>query len=113
LSIKTPSVRVPVKNLSGGNQQKVVVAKYLLKRPKLAIFVEPTRGIDVGAKVEIYKLINTLVQEGTGVIFISSELPEVVNLCDRVAVMHRGSMTALLERDEISQENIMKAAVGC
>lgn len=113
LSIKTPSVKVPVKNLSGGNQQKVVVAKYLLKRPKLAIFVEPTRGIDVGAKVEIYKLINTLVQEGTGVIFISSELPEVVNLCDRVAVMHRGSMTALLERDEISQENIMKAAVGC
>jgi len=113
LSIKTPSVRVPVKNLSGGNQQKVVVAKYLLKKPRLAIFVEPTRGIDVGAKVEIYKLINNLVQEGTGVIFISSELPEVVNLCDRVAVMHRGSMTALLERDEISQENIMKAAVGC
>lgn len=113
LSIKTPSVKVPVKNLSGGNQQKVVVAKYLLKRPKLAIFVEPTRGIDVGAKVEIYKLINNLVQEGTGVIFISSELPEVVNLCDRVAVMHRGSMTALLERDEVSQENIMKAAVGC
>jgi len=112
LNIKTPSIKQLVKNLSGGNQQKVVIAKYLVKKPRLAVFVEPTRGIDVGSKVEIYELMNHLANEGTGIIFISSELPEIVNLCDRVMVMHRGRMTALLEKDEISQENIMKAAVG-
>ena len=89
-----------------------MIAKYLVKKPRLAVFVEPTRGIDVGSKVEIYELMNHLANEGTGIIFISSELPEIVNLCDRVMVMHRGRMTALLEKDEISQENIMKAAVG-
>lgn len=112
LNIKTPSVKQLVKNLSGGNQQKVVISKYLVKKPRLAIFVEPTRGIDVGSKVEIYELINHLANEGTGIIFISSELPEIVNLCDRVMVMHRGKMMALLEKEEISQENIMKAAMG-
>ncbi|PLV58395.1 sugar ABC transporter ATP-binding protein [Thermotoga sp. KOL6] len=112
LKIKTPSVKQLVKNLSGGNQQKVVIAKYLLKKPRLAIFVEPTRGIDVGSKVEIYKLINRLANEGVGIIFISSELPEIVNLCDRVMVLHRGKKTALLEKEEITQENIIRAAMG-
>ena len=112
LRIKTPSVRQKVKNLSGGNQQKVVIAKGLVRTPKLVIFVEPTRGIDVGAKVEVYRLMNELANKGIGIIMISSELPEVTSMCDRVLVMHRGHQTGILEGNEINQEKIIAAAMG-
>ncbi len=111
-SIKASSIKQLTKNLSGGNQQKVVLAKYLFREPRLVILVEPTRGIDVGAKVEVYHLINDLANRGTGVIFISSELPEIVSLCDRVLVMHRGRQITILEGNEITQENILRAATG-
>ena len=110
--IKTPTIFQRVKNLSGGNQQKVVIGKFMFREPDLVILSEPTRGIDVGAKVEVYKLMNDLAKNGKGIVFISSELPEIVSLCDRVMVLHRGEMTALLESDEITQENILKAATG-
>ncbi|MCD6099719.1 MAG: D-xylose ABC transporter ATP-binding protein [Thermotoga sp. 4484_232] len=110
--IKTPSIRQLVKNLSGGNQQKVVLSKFLFREPKLVILAEPTRGIDVGAKVEVYNLINQLANEGKAVLFISSELPEIVSLSDRVMVLHRGVTTAIFEKEEITQENILKAATG-
>ncbi len=112
LNIKTPSVKQLVKNLSGGNQQKVVLGKFLFKEPDLIVLAEPTRGIDVGAKVEVYKLMNDLANSGKAVIFISSELPEIVSLSDRVMVLHRGKVTALLEGEDITQENILRAATG-
>ncbi len=111
-NIKTPSVKQIVKNLSGGNQQKVVIGKYIFREPKVIILAEPTRGIDVGAKVEVYKLMNDLANSGKVVVFVSSELPEIVSLSDRVMVLHRGRMTALLDGSEITQENILKAATG-
>ncbi len=101
-----------MKNLSGGNQQKVVLAKFLLKQPKIAILVEPTRGIDVGAKIEVYKLINDLANRGMGVILVTSEIPEILGLCDRTLIMHRGKKTALLEKEEMTPENILKAGMG-
>ena len=112
LSIKTPSQKQRVSNLSGGNQQKVVIAKGLVRTPKLVIFVEPTRGIDVGAKVEVYRLINELANRGVGVIMISSELPEVVSMSDRVLVMHRGKQMEVLEGSDINQERIIATAMG-
>jgi ribose transport system ATP-binding protein len=111
-NIKTTSERQRVETLSGGNQQKVVLAKFLLRQPKVAILAEPTRGIDVGAKIEVYKLINNLANEGIGIILITSEIPEVVGLCDEVMVMHRGRITDLLNREEINPENILKAGMG-
>ncbi|HAA84998.1 MAG TPA: D-xylose ABC transporter ATP-binding protein [Kosmotogaceae bacterium] len=112
LGVKTPSLKQKVMHLSGGNQQKVVLAKGLLKEPRLVIFVEPTRGIDVGAKVEVYKIMSELAERGIGIIMISSELPEIVSISDRVLVMHRGKQTALLEGSDIAQERIMEAAMG-
>jgi len=112
LEVKTPSIKQRVSNLSGGNQQKVVLAKGLLRKPKLAIFVEPTRGIDVGAKVEVYKLMNELANQGVGIIMISSELPEIMGMSDRVLVMHRGEQREVFERSEMSQEKIIAAAMG-
>jgi len=112
LNIKTPTLSQKVENLSGGNQQKVVLAKGLVRKPKLIIFAEPTRGIDVGAKVEVYKLMNELANQGVGIIMISSELPEIVSMSDRVLVMHRGVQKAILEGENINQENIMAAAMG-
>ncbi|POZ92339.1 ATP-binding cassette domain-containing protein, partial [Petrotoga halophila] len=111
-NIKVSSDKQKVKNLSGGNQQKVVLAKFLLKQPKIAILVEPTRGIDVGAKIEVYKLINDLANRGIGVILVTSEIPEILGLCDRVLIMHRGRKTALLEKEEMTPENILKAGMG-
>ncbi len=111
-NIKTPSVRQLVKNLSGGNQQKVVIGKYIFREPDVIILAEPTRGIDVGAKVEVYRMMNDLANLGKAILFISSELPEIVSLSDRVMVLHRGKMTALLHGDQITQENILKAATG-
>lgn len=110
LAIKTPSVHQLIKNLSGGNQQKVVIAKWLLRDSEILIFDEPTRGIDVGAKSEIYKLMNTLVEMGKSIIMISSELPELLRMSDRIVVMCEGRITGELSIEEANQENIMKLA---
>ena len=112
LAIKTTSMEMLVNTLSGGNQQKVVVGKWLATNPRVLILDEPTRGVDVGAKVEIYNIINRLVSEGVAVIMISSELPEVLGMSDRILVMHEGRMARELSRDEATQENIMHAATG-
>ncbi|SDC18220.1 ABC transporter [Candidatus Frackibacter sp. WG12] len=112
LSIKTPHAKQLVKNLSGGNQQKVVISKLLTTEPEVVILDEPTRGIDVGAKAEIYDLINWLVEEGVAVILISSELPEILNLSHRVLVMNDRRIAGELDRKETNQEKIMKLATG-
>jgi ribose transport system ATP-binding protein len=110
LRIKTPSIRQLARNLSGGNQQKVVIAKWLVKDCDILIFDEPTRGIDVGAKDEIYKLLNELAAAGKAIIMISSELPEVLRLSHRIAVMCEGRITGFLNNAEATQENIMELA---
>lgn len=110
INIKTPSNQQLVKNLSGGNQQKVVLAKWLIKNSSILIFDEPTRGIDVGAKSEIYKLMNELVNEGKSIIMISSELPELLRMSDRIAVMCEGSLTGFLDIKDATQEKIMTLA---
>jgi inositol transport system ATP-binding protein len=113
LKIKTPSVETPTANLSGGNQQKVVLAKWLIKDPSVLILDEPTRGIDVGAKYEIYKLMSEIVKDGRkGIVMISSELPELLGMCDRIYVMAKGRIAAELNRGEFSQELIMQYATG-
>lgn len=112
LNIKTDSIYTEVANLSGGNQQKVVIAKWLASQPTLLILDEPTRGVDVGAKSEIYSIINDLAENGLAVILVSSELPEIINMCDSVCVMKKGKITAKLSRTELSQENIMYYAAG-
>lgn len=113
LSIKMTSVDQLVGELSGGNQQKVVISKWLAAKPKILILDEPTRGIDVGAKAEIYKLMSDLTKEGVSIIMISSELPEIINNSSRIAVMNEGKLAAILdpEKDDISQENILSYAV--
>ncbi|SDT46365.1 sugar ABC transporter ATP-binding protein [Microlunatus soli] len=110
LRVKTPSIDAPVRNLSGGNQQKVVIAKWLARQCDVLIFDEPTRGIDVGAKQEIYQLLTDLVGQGKSVIVISSELPEVLRLSDRIVVMSQGRITGLLDRSEADSETIMELA---
>ena len=110
LEIKCAGLGQQVQDLSGGNQQKVVMAKWLLSHCKILIFDEPTRGIDAGAKYEIYKLINTLAANGTAIIVISSDLPEVINLSTRVLVMRRGEVAGFINRDEATQEGIIKVA---
>jgi len=112
LNIKTPSEKQTVMNLSGGNQQKVVVSKLLSTNPEVVILDEPTRGIDVGAKREIYKLMHDLVAEGVAVILISSELPEVINLSNRVIVMHENKIMGELKADQADQEAVMRLATG-
>lgn len=112
LKTKTPHVSQPVKKLSGGNQQKVVISKWLVKDSDILIFDEPTRGIDVGAKSEIYQLMETLVSEGKSIIMISSELPEVLRMSDRIAVMCEGKITGILPIEEASQEIIMEFATN-
>jgi ABC-type sugar transport system ATPase subunit len=112
LKIKTPSHREKVKNLSGGNQQKLILAKWMMTNPKVLILDEPTRGVDVGAKVEIYNIINNLKNQGVAVIIISSELPEILGISDRILVMHNGRITGEFTRDEATQEKIMKCAVN-
>jgi ribose transport system ATP-binding protein len=110
LRIKTPSIAQTAKNLSGGNQQKVVIAKWLVKDCDILIFDEPTRGIDVGAKEEIYRLLNDLVQQGKSIIMISSELPEVLRMSHRILVMSEGRITGELTADEATQESVMHYA---
>jgi ribose transport system ATP-binding protein len=112
LNVKAPSIEERVANLSGGNQQKVVLAKWLALEPKVLIFDEPTRGIDVGAKAEIYDLIRRLAESGVAIMMISSEMEEILGVSDRVAVMHEGRLTGVLERQECSEEAIMRLAVG-
>jgi inositol transport system ATP-binding protein len=99
-----------IENLSGGNQQKVLIGRWLLTKPKILILDEPTRGIDVGAKAEIHKLISRLAGEGLAVIMISSELPEVLGMSDRIMVVHEGRVTGILDRSEASQVRIMELA---
>nr|MBP7056802.1 ATP-binding cassette domain-containing protein [Candidatus Omnitrophota bacterium] len=112
LRIKTPSIEQKTGNLSGGNQQKVVLGKWLMTKPKVLILDEPTRGIDVGAKVEIYNIINDLVDQGVAVIVISSDLPEILGICDRILVMHEGRFTGELHIKDATQEKIMYYATG-
>jgi inositol transport system ATP-binding protein len=112
IQIKTPSLETTVANLSGGNQQKVVLAKWLIKDSNIMILDEPTRGIDVGAKYEIYKLMSNIVKSGKGIVMISSELPELLGMCDRIYVMSKGTITAELSQKDFSQETIMKYATG-
>ena len=112
LAIRTPSLLQVVNNLSGGNQQKVVVAKWLFCDSKILIFDEPTRGIDVGAKFAIYELIERLAREGVGVIMISSELPEIMGMTDRVVVLHEGTLEATLVTKNTTQEEILNFAAG-
>ncbi|MBE9472183.1 MAG: sugar ABC transporter ATP-binding protein [Chloroflexi bacterium] len=112
LSIHTPSLRQRVCNLSGGNQQKVIIARWLMLKPQALILDEPTRGIDVGAKAEIHALMSQLAQEGVGVLMISSELPEVLGVSDRILVMHEGRVTGEFTRDQATQDDIMRAATG-
>ena len=110
LSIKCSSVLQPVMSLSGGNQQKIVLAKWLLSDPDIIILDEPTRGIDIGAKIEIYKIINNLALSGKAVVLVSSELNEIIGLSNRVIVMYEGKITGELSGEEIEQENIMSYA---
>ena len=112
INIKTPTPEMRAANLSGGNQQKVVLAKWLTFAPRLLIFDEPTRGIDVGAKAEIYQLIRKLAANGVSVIVISSEMEEVLGISDRIAVMHEGRITGILERSQFSEEAVMRLATG-
>jgi inositol transport system ATP-binding protein len=112
LSIKTPNLQQPIKYLSGGNQQKALIARWLLHDPEILILDEPTRGIDVGAKSEIYNLIFDLAQKGKAIIVVSSELPEILGLCDRVIVMHDGRKTGDIDSKDATQENIMQMATG-
>jgi ribose transport system ATP-binding protein len=101
-----------VRNLSGGNQQKVVLAKWLALGPKLLIFDEPTRGIDVGAKAEIYELMRGLARQGVAILMISSDMEEVLGLSDRIAVMHEGRISGILPAQEATEESVMQLAVG-
>ena len=112
INIKTPTPEMRAANLSGGNQQKVVLAKWLTFRPRVLIFDEPTRGIDVGAKAEIYELIRGLAAKGVSVIVISSEMEEVLGISDRIAVMHEGRLTGILNRADFSEEAVMRLATG-
>ncbi len=112
LSIKTPSLSQIVNNLSGGNQQKVVVGKWLFCDSKILIFDEPTRGIDVGTKYAIYELIGVLAREGRGIIVISSDLPEIMGLTDRILVLHEGRLAATLTTAKTTPEEILNYAAG-
>ena len=112
LRIKTPSLNQKVLFLSGGNQQKVVVSKWLCSHAKVLIFDEPTRGVDVGSKIEIYQLMNQLTEEGAAILMISSELPEIIGMSDRIMIMREGSITGIYEKDEVTQEKILQDALG-
>jgi inositol transport system ATP-binding protein len=110
LRVKTPNLHETVENLSGGNQQKLLIARWLLTKPRILILDEPTRGIDVGAKSEIHRLITGLAAEGVAVLMISSELPEVLGMSDRIMVMHEGHVSGFLNRAEATQVKIMDLA---
>jgi inositol transport system ATP-binding protein len=112
LKIKTPSGFQIIKNLSGGNQQKVFISRWLLTRPDILLLDEPTRGVDVGAKAEIHKIMSMLVREGKSIIMISSELPEILGMSDRILVIHEGKIAGQFDRGEATQEKILNCAAG-
>jgi inositol transport system ATP-binding protein len=112
MAVKTPTLETAIQTLSGGNQQKVLISKWLLTNPRVLFLDEPTRGIDVGAKFEIYKLMVSLARAGNGLIMISSELPELLGMCDRIYVMGGGRIRGELMPDSFSQENVMRLATG-
>jgi len=112
LQVKASALTTPVSTLSGGNQQKVVLAKWLSTDPKLIIVDEPTRGIDVGTKAEVHRLLSELAGQGMAVVMISSELPEVLGMADRVLVMHEGRLVDEIARDRANEETVMFAATG-
>ena len=110
LTIRTPNADAKIQNLSGGNQQKVIISRWLASNPDILILDEPTRGIDVGAKYEIYEIINELASLGHSIIMISSEMPELLGVSDRIMVMAEGRITGYVDRKEATQEKIMKLA---
>ncbi len=112
LGVKTQSIHEPASSLSGGNQQKVVIAKWVGKKPSIIIMDEPTRGIDIGAKRDIYDLMNELTNDGVSIIMVSSELPEVLGMSDRVMVIHEGRVAGILDRSDATPESIMTLATG-
>jgi D-xylose transport system ATP-binding protein len=112
LQVKAPGLEALVGKLSGGNQQKVVLGKVLMTEPKVVLLDEPTRGIDVGAKLEIYELVNQLTAEGKAVIWVSSELPELIGMSDRILMLHEGRVGGEFSRAEATQERLMEAAMG-
>jgi ABC-type sugar transport system ATPase subunit len=112
LDIKLASLEQPARSLSGGNQQKTILARWLATQPKLLIMDEPTHGVDVGAKVEIYELMRNLADQGISLLLISSELPEILTMSDRVVVMHEGHVTGVLERNQCDEQTIMRYATG-
>ena len=111
-SIITSDINKPVRNLSGGNQQKVVLAKWLSTDPVLLILDQPTRGIDVGAKAEIYRLIQNLSEAGHAIVLISDELQEILGMCDRIAVMHEGKIIGIVDHSEANQHLLLEMAYG-
>lgn len=112
LSVKAPGSETSIGSLSGGNQQKVIIGSWLASNPKVLILDEPTRGIDVGSKSEIYAIMNELAKSGVSIVMVSSELPEILNMSDRVIVMRSGRISGILEREEATQEKIMQCAVN-
>jgi ribose transport system ATP-binding protein len=112
LSIKAPGIDTQAVTLSGGNQQKVVLGKWLSMQPRVMFFDEPTRGIDVGAKSEIYALMRNLADNGVAIVMISSDMEEVIGVSDRVAVMHEGRISGMLEREQFSEYNVLQLAIG-
>ena len=112
LGIRAPNVHVDAGTLSGGNQQKVVLAKWLTMNPRVLICDEPTRGVDVGAKSEIYRMLRDLADAGVAILMISSDMEEVIGVSDRIAVMHEGAISGFLERSEFSEQKILRLAVG-
>ena len=112
LSVKASGIEDNIMNLSGGNQQKIVLSKWLMKNIKVLILDEPTRGVDVGAKVEIYNIVTSMAKRGVAVIMVSSDLPELLGMCDRIIVLNRGTVWGNIERKDFSQNIIMKAATG-
>ena len=111
LQIKIGSMSAPVRNLSGGNQQKVALGRWLATNPKILILDEPTQGIDVGAKSEIHQLMGELAAQGMAIVMISSELPEILGMSDRIAVMHGGTISGVLNRAEATQEKVLALAL--
>ena len=112
INIRTPSLKQEVRNLSGGNQQKVVLAKWLYANSNVIIFDEPTRGIDIGAKEEIYKLMVQLAKQGKYILMISSDMPELIAMCDRVIVMRQGKIVGEIGQDQLSEESILTYSIG-
>ena len=110
MKVKTPNQKTHIRTLSGGNQQKVIIGRWLLTDPEILLLDEPTRGIDVGAKYEIYQLIIDLAKKGKGVIVVSSELPELIGICDRIMVMSNGKVAGIDETKNLNQEKIMQLA---